>query len=397
MELVLSTFTLGIGGSESYLLTVAEQLQRLGHQVTIHAMEVDDRAVAATGRGIRVARRPRHLPARCDALLVQDAVVSLFHARRYPYAPQVFVCHSDHFDSQLPPQVPGLAQALIVLSERVADRVRALALDQEVVRLTQPVDLARFAPRELVGDHPRRVLVLSAYAQRERQQAIEAACVGLGLECERIGLLTTPTVRPELAIAHCDVVVGKGRVIVEAMASGRAAYVWDVNGGDGWVTPERYELLEADNFGGQAEDAVIDADRLRRDLAAYRREMGAANRDLAVRHHSAGKHAETLVRLFERLGAPRDRPARLPRELGRLARAARYAEVRAFHLVRENDALRARLAEVDPGFTPVLAGSGARPARGRRARWLGLLALSGGSVRDRLRWRARRLRARHSR
>ena len=40
MEIVLATNGLvGIGGSETYLLTVAEQLQRLGHEVTVHATE----------------------------------------------------------------------------------------------------------------------------------------------------------------------------------------------------------------------------------------------------------------------------------------------------------------------------------------------------------------------
>jgi acetyltransferase-like isoleucine patch superfamily enzyme len=40
MEIVLATNGLiGIGGSETYLLTVAEHLQRLGHEVTVHATE----------------------------------------------------------------------------------------------------------------------------------------------------------------------------------------------------------------------------------------------------------------------------------------------------------------------------------------------------------------------
>jgi hypothetical protein len=394
VELLLSTFTMGVGGSESYLLTVAEQLQRLGHEVTVHAMEVDDSADAAADRGIRVVSGERHLPPTCDAVLVQDSVVSLFHARRYPDAPQVFVCHSDFFDFQLPPQLPGVTRAVVVLSERVARRVRALALGHEIVRLRQPVDIGRFAPRELVSERPQRVLVLSTYKQEGRQRMIDEACSHLGLECERIGLGTAMNTRPELAMAHCDIVVGKGRVIVEAMASGRAAYVWDLNGGDGWVTPERYELLEADNFGGQAEPQVIDAERLRRDLKAYRHEMGAANRDLAVRNHSAGQHAEALVGLLERPGPRFDQPRAPLRELERVARAARSMEVRAFHLVRENDALRARLAELDADFVPGVARPGLERHAGRRARRRRWLALGRESVRDRLRWHAWRLRAR---
>ena len=41
-------------------------------------------------------------------------------------------------------------------------------------------------------------------------------------------------------MADADIVVGYGRSVLEAMAMGRAAYVWDHAGGDGWVTPETY-------------------------------------------------------------------------------------------------------------------------------------------------------------
>jgi hypothetical protein len=183
-------------------------------------------------------------------------------------------------------------------------------------------------------------------------------------------------------------------VIVEAMACGRAAYVWDANGGDGWVTPERYELLEADNFGGQAEPGAIGSERLRSDLSEYHREMGVANRDLAVRYHSAGRHAEELVSLFERLGPCRDRSHAPLRELERLARTTRSFETQAFRLVRENDALRARLAQLDPGFVPGVARAGLAPRLGGRSRLRRLLALGRESVRDRVRWRVWQLRTR---
>ena len=156
--------------------------------------------------------------------------------------------------------------------------------------------------------------------------------------------------------------IGKARVIVEAMASGRAAYVYDHNGGDGWVTSERYALLEADNFGGQAEPTAADLERFRSDLKAYRPEMGAANRQLAVANHSANKHAQELALLFQRLN-PRAQPVDGPlRELARLVRVqadidrrahalsveARQAREREHGVRVELEAALARLAELEP-------------------------------------------------
>ena len=52
MKLVFSAFRMGaVGGSETYVLTVAEHLQALGHDVTVHATE--------SGEAAGIARDPR--------------------------------------------------------------------------------------------------------------------------------------------------------------------------------------------------------------------------------------------------------------------------------------------------------------------------------------------------
>ena len=60
------------------------------------------------------------------------------------------------------------------------------------------------------------------------------------------GLLSEPAWDPVATIAEADIVVGKGRAVLEAMSCGRAAFVYDAFGGDGWVTAESYPRLEAD-------------------------------------------------------------------------------------------------------------------------------------------------------
>jgi GT2 family glycosyltransferase len=129
------------------------------------------------------------------------------------------------------------------------------------------------------------------------------------------------------------VVVGYGRCIVEAMACGRAAYVWDHMGGDGWVTPASYPALEADGFGGRATGLDVDAARLRADLAAYDPEMGVVNRDIAVRAHGPRQHAQALVEILREAGAPAGEHPPLA-ELARLARVAWDLERRAMGLSR---------------------------------------------------------------
>jgi hypothetical protein len=270
--------------------------------------------------------------------------------------------HADEYDLWLPPQLPGVTAAVVALHDRVAKRARAAAVVPEVVRLTQPVDTERFSPRGPLRDPPRSALLLGNYLTGDQLEVVARACDDAGIAWEQVGYKSGgPTREPERLMGDADIVIGKARVIVEAMASGRAAYVYDHNGGDGWVTPERYALLEADNFGGQAEPVAVDLARLRSDLRRYRPDMGAANRQLAVANHSANKHAQDLALLFRRL-SPRAQPVDGPlRELARLVRVQTDIDRRAHALAvearqaREREdgvrvelaAAQARLAELD--------------------------------------------------
>jgi hypothetical protein len=90
-------------------------------------------------------------------------------------------------------------------------------------------------------------------------------------------------------------VIGLGRCIVEAMSGRRAAYVFGIAGGDGWVTSDNFELLEADGFAGGGTPGTITYEQLGHDLANWSPNMGAVNRQLAVARHDAADHARAIV------------------------------------------------------------------------------------------------------
>ena len=344
MRLVLGTRRLGLGGTESYLLTVAEQLERLGHEVTLFAADPAPAVVEARP----VVSDPGALPDPCDGVLAQDAVSAHRLAERYPGVPQAFVAHSDEYVLQTPPQVPGAVRAVVVLNDRIGRRLAALAHRVEVVRLSQPIDVRRFFSGAPAPARPRRALVIGNHLRGARYAAVEEAGRALGLELVRAGRHGEPTARPAEAMRDADVVLGIGRCVLEAMACERPAYVIGMVGTDGWVTPETYPALEADGFSGRAEDGVLSPGRLRADLGAPPEGLGPAGRDLVLAHHRAEEHAVALVALFARLRPGRARPATPDRELARLARAeweatelALAARDENWRLRLENERLRA--------------------------------------------------------
>ena len=315
----LSDFSV-FAGTETYTLTVADELVRLGHDVVIHTHKTGPIAEQARERGAEVVTDPERLPASCDAVIAQDTPSAYALAERYPSARRLMVAHSEYFAVQSPPQLDGVCDAVVVLNDRVRRHVEALASPPRVIRLHQPVDLKRFGARGGAPATARRALVLGNYLRAEAASTVTEACKAAGLEPVLSGVHATPTQTAEQAIADVEIVIGLGRCIVEAMAGRRAAYVYGIAGGDGWVTAERYADLEADGFGGTASELTIDGARLARDLAAWDAEQGPVNRQLAHRHHDSAAHAIELVAQLREL-RPDDRPP--PQHAAELARLVR--------------------------------------------------------------------------
>jgi len=147
MRIIVGNNTLATpGGTETYALTIASQLERLGHEGWIHTNDDGPLADRARREGLRVPERPRDLPEDVDGVLANDGVVATQLAERYPGAPLVFIGHSDIFDVALPPRLPGLLSAVVVLYDRVERRLRAMDLGVPITRLSQPVDVELFKP-----------------------------------------------------------------------------------------------------------------------------------------------------------------------------------------------------------------------------------------------------------
>ena len=345
MRLLLATNHLWLGGTESYLLTVAEQFERLGHEVTIYAPEVGAGEAVARERDLEVVSESGAIPADLDAALVQDGAVSGEIAARCPGVPQLFVVHSTMFALQDPPQLDGAVGVVVVLSDRVAARMRSFATPVKVVRMGQPIDTNRFVPREALPEVPRRALLLSNYSLPDRLETIESACSAAGIELQRLGAAAGSTTDVRPALAEADIVMGYARSALEGMACGRAVYVYDLHGGDGWMTAESYAQIEGDGLGfaGSTGELILDRDTLAEDLRRYSASMGPINHDLVMAHHHAGRHAEELIELLSGLADRPPRPRESAREMARLVRLEWRAQLDVHALRQENAALSKRL------------------------------------------------------
>jgi hypothetical protein len=326
MRILISLARFGLGGTETYSATVAEELERLGHQVTLHAEEAypEGRNMVAS-RGLRLRCGEPPPPVEVDAVIAQDAAAAYKLANDRPAPRQIFVIHGlagfEHPPSGLWPHPP-----VVVLNDRTGRHAAALSSQPEVVRLRQPIDIERFRPRGGCRRRARRVLISSNYLHGDRLRTIEHVCKSLGLELIRYGTVGTRTIEPQAALADSDIVVGYGRSVLEG----------------------------------------IGAERLREDFAGYRPELGEVGYDLVRNHHSATEHAETLVNLLGDALSPTGDDKHLE-TLALLVRAETRALIRAERLEGElrrtseqRDAERARTEDVERQLRELLEAERAR-------------------------------------
>lgn len=350
MRLVLAAEELAsFGGSQSYLTTIAEELERLGHGVTVYTALAGEAARLAGSRGLRVVDSVQALPERCDGFLAQDTGMAYELASRYPDVARLYVAHSREFVQQLPPQAPEVASTVVVMNDRLATFCESLAQRYAVVRLRQPVDLSRFGRLGLPNPRPRAVIVFGNAQGGLLYERIRGCCLEQGLAVHLLGRHGTATAAPELELERADIVVGIGRCAVEGMAARRAVYVSGIVGSDGWITPASYEAIEADGFSGRATETAFDPVRFQSDLRRWSPELGEASRDLVYRHHDVTDHAAELVRLWGAAGShdapgPLDELARLARAQGRLENRAVALESEVAAARQEAEHLRAYLA-----------------------------------------------------
>lgn len=347
MRIVIGTLSLASpGGTESYCLTVARELERLGHEATLFADELGPLADRAADGGFDVVRDSSELPTACRAVLANDAISAGLLAERYPDARLVYCVHNTRHEMQQPPLAPGLIDAIVAPSERFEAHARALALDVPIIRLTQPIDTERFALSQPPRSPPRRALLLGNYLDGRRRDALVETWTAAGVDCLQVGIADRVVfdVRPH--IAEADIVVGKARAALEGMACGKAVYVFDAFGGDGWVTAENYAALEADNFAGLATDRQIERRGLVADLGRYDPDMGWVNREMAVKHHDARSHVQRLVEVLRGPSARIRESSSSHVASARTLRAAWRAQLRAAVIAREAEqAVNAARAE----------------------------------------------------
>jgi hypothetical protein len=306
-----TTFLNCLTGSELLFHDLAVGLQGRGHEVTAWVKELN-----------RDAPLPRLLHARdipvsaglpdegqIDAVIFQLKETFPFWREHFLDVPRFAICHGPKLPAEIaPPDLPNTTH-LALTREGLAYLRRHGYSD--AVYIGYGVDLRRFAPPAELPDRPRRAVVHSKYGDGD---VVSQACERLGIEVTELGVQSwkpgssvdhysdivevrtdgtvidhdpqTAAWHVEDILAPADIVFGMGRSAVEALAMGKACFVYGYGPvGDGMVTADRLDAFANVNFSGRAWGRTFNINAMVEELRLYSVNQGRRNRRYAVQHY----------------------------------------------------------------------------------------------------------------
>jgi hypothetical protein len=300
-------------GTEMVVRDLAWGLYRRGHTPIVYSPYLGPMAEDLRTRTIAVADDLSKIGAAPDVIHGHhhpETVAALLH---FPGVPALFTCHSRLHIRDAPPRSGRIFRYLAVddtCRERLIDEHGIPPKRTAVFR--NAVDLERFRPRPPLPPRPGRALVFSHYASEHTfLPAVRRACEGIGLPLDVVGLSAGNTCeRPEQILGNYDLVFGKARCALEALAVGTAVILCDFAGVGGMVTGADVERLRALNFGLRALREPVSVEVLLREIARYNPDDAAAATRYVRQSAGMGTMIDAALNLYaDVLTEHHDQPA----------------------------------------------------------------------------------------
>lgn len=278
LKILLGNNTLSLlAGSETYLLTLALQLKRIGHQVECFSPELGIIADKLERENIKCFKNIQSLGIGPFSVVLEEKpkydydiiIASHWHIVKYlkeqfPTTPIISIIHGiihwmdNDFGKKIKapehPADPAIVDQFICPSEEVQELLKK-EYNIEAIIIRNFFDIKEFETVKAITDFskPKTFLVNSNYTDRN------GADIGLIREVARhydakliaIGQNFSLTDNIIQAINDADIVVGMGRSVLEGVCAGRLGIVHGRWGTGGIINAENIYQLRRFNFSGR--------------------------------------------------------------------------------------------------------------------------------------------------
>lgn len=270
MRVLITNASLGfVGGTETCTRDLALWLLDQGHAPIVYGPDHGEAAMQLRRRSVPVTDDLATISVAPDVIHGNSAVELMSALLHFPRTPGVFVCHGWYGPIARFPRI----FRYVAVDDACADRLLAehgLPADRVSV-LHNAVDLKRFERRGPLPPKPKRALVFSNTAHElSHLPIVEEACRRTGIAVDVIGFRAgTAVADPEAILGDYDLVFGKARCALEAMATGAAVILCDAAGLGGLVRAADVDRLRRLNFGLRSMSRPVTVDALVREIESY--------------------------------------------------------------------------------------------------------------------------------
>jgi glycosyltransferase involved in cell wall biosynthesis len=274
LRILITNNTLGRRyGSELYVRDLALALMRRGHFPVVYSTVLGDVAAELREATVPVVDDLRALNTPPDVIHGHHHLDAMTAMLQFPEVPAIYVCHGWLPWEELPPVFPSIRR-YVAVDDLCRERLLTSGIATEQIdMLYNFVDMDRFRPRDPLPAVPRSALIFSNSATDGSFGAtIREACQAFGIErIDVAGLASGHAItQPEQELGGYDIVFGKARCALEAMAVGCATVVADFAGLAGMVDTGNMQQMRRLNFGVRTMQAgAITRDSVLTALRAY--------------------------------------------------------------------------------------------------------------------------------
>jgi glycosyltransferase involved in cell wall biosynthesis len=354
LRVLLTNVTLATRtGTEFFVRDLAHGLRQAGHEPVVYSPDPGSVAREIADLGIEMVESLDRLSRPPQVIHGHHTLPTLEALLEFPDVPAIYVVH-DRTALHDTPLVHPRVLCHVAVDEHCRERLTGdagVAFDDTEV-IANAIDIERFTRRSPLPSRPRRALLMSNYATEDGAlRAVRQACARSGVDLDAVGArLGGATPRVEEILPGYDLVFGKARCALEAMAVGCAVVVCDQAGLGGLVLPDNWARMRRFNFGAATLTEPLTSERLEREIQRYDAEASARVTDRTRDEAHLTAQVERFVSLYQRVLA-RSKAA-VPRgdESACAARAVRSlfpAWSAVAELTHDRDEARRRAAGVE--------------------------------------------------
>jgi hypothetical protein len=272
--------------------------------VSVYTAQTGPIARELADAGIHVATDLASIDGPPDIVHGHHTLETIAVLDQFPHARGVFVCHDRTSPYAIPPSMARIGRFVAVdlnCLERLRDDWHIPETRTQTI--LNAVDMTRVPRRGPLPARPQRALIFSHHASAATHEpVVREACAHRGIQVEVIGTASgRPTQTPERELGRYDLVFGKARCALEALASGAAVLLCDVAGLGPLVTTAELARLRQWNFGARLLDRPLDVVSLLREIDRYDAADAAQVTD-TIRDQASLPHAlDEYERVYEQV------------------------------------------------------------------------------------------------